>query len=81
MAVSDACIIAKLVDKTVFVVQWDIPPYSHQGGCTAVKKWRHRYCRLCILNQVDLQRYASSLSYSGSGYYYQHARYGDYYTN
>ena len=81
MAVSDARIIATLVDKTVFVVQWDKTPRKVIKAAVQLLKDGNADIAGCVLNQVDLQRYASSLSYGGSGYYYQHSHYGDYYTN
>ncbi len=80
MAVSDARIIGTLVDKTLFVVQWDKTPrkvvkaalYQLVDGGADIAG--------CVLSQVNLQRYGSS-SYGDSGYYYHYGRYGDYYTN
>jgi capsular exopolysaccharide synthesis family protein len=81
MAVSDARIIAKLVDKTLFVVQWDKTPRKVIRTAVDILKGGGADIAGCVLNKVDLQRYASSLSHGGSGYYYQHALYDNYYTN
>ena len=80
MAVSDARIIGNLVEKTIFVVQWDKTPRKVvkaavrqliDGGADIVG---------CVLNQVNLQRYGSYSS-GDSGYYYHYARNNDYYTS
>ena len=80
LAVSDARIIGKLVDKTLLVVQWDKTPRKvvkaaiHQlivGGADIAG---------CALNKVNLKRYGS-FSHGDSGYYYHYGVSGDYYTN
>ena len=78
MAVSDARIIAKLVDKTVFIVQWDKTPRKVIKAAVQILKDDDADIAGCVLNQVDIQRFGS-YGHSGSGYYY--GRYGDYYTN
>ncbi len=80
MAVSDARIIAKLVDKTVFVVQWDKTPRKVIKAALHLLKDGGADIAGCVLQQVNLKRYGS-YGHGDSGYYYHYGRYGDYYTN
>ncbi len=80
VALADARIIGRLVDKTVFVVRWDKTPRKvakaaldqlHRAGVDVAG---------IVLQQVDMKRYGR-VGYGNSGYYYQHGRYGKYYTS
>jgi capsular exopolysaccharide synthesis family protein len=79
MAVADARIIGRVVDKTVFVVRWDKTP--RKVARAAVEQLRRAQVNLAgvVLQQVDLDRYGR-VGYGDSGYYYQYGRYGKYYT-
>jgi capsular exopolysaccharide synthesis family protein len=79
MAVADARIIGRVVDKTVFVVHWDKTP--RKVARAAVEQLRRAQVNLAgvVLQQVDLDRYGR-VGYGDSGYYYHYGRYGKYYT-
>jgi capsular exopolysaccharide synthesis family protein len=79
MAVADARIIGRVVDKTVFVVHWDKTPRKVVRA--AVEQLRRAQVNLAgvVLQQVDLDRYGR-VGYGDSGYYYHYGRYGKYYT-
>jgi capsular exopolysaccharide synthesis family protein len=79
MAVADARIIGRVVDKTVFVVRWDKTPRKVVRA--AVEQLRRAQVNLAgvVLQQVDLDRYGR-VGYGDSGYYYHYGRYGKYYT-
>ncbi|HLW28098.1 MAG TPA: protein tyrosine kinase, partial [Kiloniellales bacterium] len=76
MAVSDAAVLAKIVDATVFVVRWAETPREtvktalHQLGNMDVKVTG------LVMSQVDLKRQAA-YGYGDYGYYY--GRYKEYY--
>jgi succinoglycan biosynthesis transport protein ExoP len=78
MAVADARIIGRVVDKTVFVVRWNKTP--RKVSRAAVEQLRRAGVDLAgvVLQQVDLDRYGR-LGYGDSGYYYHYGRYGKYY--
>jgi len=79
MAVADARIIGRLVDKTVFVVRWNKTP---RKVAKAAMEQLHRAgvdVAGVVLQQVDLDRYGR-LGYGDSGYYYHYGRYGKYYS-
>lgn len=80
MAVSDARIIGKIVDKTLFVVQWDKTPKKVIRA--ALQQLKDGGCEIagCVLQKVNLKRYGT-YGYGDSGYYYHYGRYGHYYTN
>ncbi|MCP4009439.1 MAG: polysaccharide biosynthesis tyrosine autokinase, partial [Proteobacteria bacterium] len=80
MAVSDARIMGRLVDKTVFVVQWDKTPKKVVQ--TAIRQLITHDVDIagCVLQQVNLKRY-SGFSYGDSGYYYHYGKYGQYYSS
>jgi len=80
MAVSDAKILGRLVDKTVFVVRWDKTP---KKVITAALKQLHTHevdIAGCVLQQVNLQR-CGRYGYGESGYYYHYGKYGKYYSS
>jgi capsular exopolysaccharide synthesis family protein len=79
MAVADARIIGRVMDKTIFVVRWDKTP--RKVARAAVEQLRRAEVDLAgvVLQQVDLDRYGR-LGYGDSGYYYHYGRYGKYYS-
>ena len=78
MAVADARIIGRVVDKTIFVVRWDKTP--RKVARAAVEQLRHAEVDLAgvVLQQVDLKRYGR-VGYGDSGWFYHYGRYGKYY--
>ena len=79
MAVADARIIGRVVDKTVFVVRWDKTP--RKVARAAVEQLNRANVDIAgvVLQQVDLDRYGR-MGYGDSGYYYHYGRYGKYYS-
>ena len=80
MAVADARIIGRIVDKTLFVVKWDKTP---RKVAKAAMEQLHRAdvdIAGVVLQQVDLDRYGR-MGYGDSGYYYHYQRYGKYYSD
>jgi capsular exopolysaccharide synthesis family protein len=79
MAVADARIIGRVVDKTLFVVRWDKTP--RKVARAAVEQLRRADVDIAgvVLQQVDLKRYGR-VGYGDSGYYYHYGRYGKYYS-
>jgi len=80
MAVSDARILGRLVDKTVFVVHWDKTPAKVIKAALKQLEASEVDIAGCVLQQVNLKRY-SSYGYGDSGYYYHYGKYGQYYSN
>jgi len=79
MAVADARIIGRVVDKSIFVVRWDKTP--RKVARAALDQLRRAEVSLAgvVLQQVDLKRYGR-IGYGDSGYYYHYGRYGKYYS-
>jgi succinoglycan biosynthesis transport protein ExoP len=79
MAVSDARLLGRLVDKTLFVVHWDKTPKKVVKA--ALQQLNHAQIDVagCVLQKVDLKRYGS-YGYGDSGYYYHYGKYGQYYS-
>ena len=79
MAVADARIIGRVVDKTLFVVRWDKTP--RKVARAAIDQLRRAEVSIAgvVLQQVDLKRYGR-IGYGDSGYYYHYGRYGKYYS-
>jgi succinoglycan biosynthesis transport protein ExoP len=79
MAVADARIIGRVVDKTLFVVRWDKTP--RKVARAAIEQLRLAGTDLAgiVLQQVDLNRYGR-VGYGDSGYYYHYGRYDKYYS-
>lgn len=79
MAVADARIIGRVVDKTIFVVRWDRTP--RKVARAAVEQLHRAEVDIAgvVLQQVDLDRYGR-MGYGDSGYYYHYGRYGKYYS-
>jgi capsular exopolysaccharide synthesis family protein len=80
MAVADARIIGRLVDKTLFVVRWDKTPKKvARAALEQLRRYGTDVAGI-VLQQVDLKRYGR-LSHGDSGYYYHYGRYGKYYSS
>jgi capsular exopolysaccharide synthesis family protein len=79
MAVADARIIGRVVDKTIFVVRWNKTP--RKVAKAAIEQLRRAEVDVAgvVLQQVDLNRYGR-VGYGDSGYYYHYGRYGKYYS-
>ena len=79
MAVADARIIGRVVDKTLFVVRWNKTP--RKVARAAIEQLRRADVDIAgiVLQQVDLNRYGR-VGYGDSGYYYHYGRYGKYYS-
>ena len=79
MAVADARIIGRVMDKTIFVVRWDKTP--RKVAKAAMEQLRRADVDVAgvVLQQVDLERYGR-VGYGDSGYYYHYGRYGKYYS-
>jgi polysaccharide biosynthesis transport protein len=81
MAVSDARALAPLVDKTIFVAQWDKTPKKVIKAGIAQMVTAQPNLAGVVLQQVNLKRYGN-YGYGGdSGYYYHYGKYGKYYSN
>ena len=80
MAVADARIIGRLVDKTLFVVRWDKTPGKvAKAALEQLQRYGTDVAGI-VLQQVDLERYGR-LGHGNSGYYYHYGRYGKYYSS
>lgn len=79
MAVADARIIGRLVDKTLFVLRWDKTP--RKAARAALEQLRQSGTDVAgiVLQQVDLDRYGR-IGQGDSGYYYHYGHYGKYYS-
>jgi Mrp family chromosome partitioning ATPase len=80
MAVADARIIGRLVDKTVFVVRWGKTPGRVANASLEQLKRYGTDVAGIVLQQVDLDRYGR-FGHGNSGYYYHYGRYGKYYSS
>ena len=80
MAVSDAKILGRLVDKTVFVIHWEKTPKKVIKAAIQQLVMHEIDIAGCVLQQVNLKRYGS-YGYGNSGYYYQYGKYGQYYSS
>lgn len=79
MAVADACILGRVVDKTIFVVRWDKTPRKVARAAMAQLHRSGVDIAGVVLQMVDLDRYGR-MGYGDSGYYYHYGRYGKYYS-
>jgi capsular exopolysaccharide synthesis family protein len=79
MAVTDARIIGRMMDKTLFVLRWQKTP--RKVAQAALDQLRRADVDIAgvVLQQVDIDRYGR-MSHGESGYYYQYGRYGKYYS-
>ena len=80
MAVSDAKILGRLVDKTIFVVRWDKTPKKVVQAALKQLQTHDVDIAGCVLQQVNLKR-CGQYGYGDSGYYYHYSKYGAYYTS
>jgi capsular exopolysaccharide synthesis family protein len=78
MAVADARLIGRLVDKTLFVVRWNKTPAKVAKAALQILRTGGTDIAGAVLQNVDLKRYGQ-LGYGDSGYYYHYGRYGQYY--
>ncbi|MCX7093233.1 MAG: polysaccharide biosynthesis tyrosine autokinase [Methylobacter sp.] len=81
MAVPDTRILAGLVDKTIFVLNWDSTPKKVvHGALHLLNKDGHSNIAGVVLQKVNLQQYGR-YGYGDSGYYYHYGRYNQYYNS
>jgi Mrp family chromosome partitioning ATPase len=78
MAVADARLIGRMVDKTLFVVRWNKTPAKVVKAALKILRTGGTDIAGAVLQNVDLKRYGQ-LGYGDSGYYYHYGRYGQYY--
>jgi capsular exopolysaccharide synthesis family protein len=78
MAVADARLIGRMVDKTIFVIRWNKTPVKVVKAALKVLRSGGADIAGAVLQNVDLKRYGQ-LGYGDSGYYYHYGRYGQYY--
>ena len=79
MVVSDARILGRLVDKTIFVIRWEKTPRKVVEATINQLMMADADLAGVVLQQVNLKRYGS-YGYGNSGYYYHYNRYGNYYS-
>jgi capsular exopolysaccharide synthesis family protein len=79
MAVADARILGRVMDKTIFVVRWDKTPRKVARAAIELLRRANVSIAGIVLQQVDLKRYGR-VGYGDSGYYYHYGRYGKYYS-
>ena len=81
MAVPDTRILAGLVDKTIFVLNWDATPKKVvHSALHVLGSDGHANVAGIVLQKVNLQQYGR-YGYGDSGYYYHYGRYNQYYTS
>lgn len=81
MAVPDTRILAGLVDKTIFVLNWDSTPKKVvYSALHLLSKDGHANIAGIVLQKVNLQQYGR-YGYGDSGYYYHYGRYNQYYNS
>lgn len=81
MAVPDTRILTGLVDKTIFVLNWDSTPKKVvHSALHLLSKDGHANIAGIVLQKVNLQQYGR-YGYGDSGYYYHYGRYNQYYTS
>lgn len=78
MAVADARLVGRLVDKTVFVIRWNKTPVKVARAALKILRDGGTDVAGIVLQRVDLKRYGQ-LGHGDSGYYYHYGRYGQYY--
>jgi capsular exopolysaccharide synthesis family protein len=78
MAVADARLIGRIVDKTLFVIRWNKTPAKVVKAALKILRSGGTEIAGVVLQNVDLKRYGQ-LGYGDSGYYYHYGRYGQYY--
>ena len=81
MVVPDTRILTGLVDKTIFVLNWDSTPKKViYSALHLLNKEGHANVAGIVLQKVDLQKYGR-YGYGDSGHYYHNARYSHYYNS
>lgn len=81
MAVSEARILAQLVDKTIFVVEWDKTPRKViSASIQQISDLKNNLIGV-VLQKVNLKKYGRYGYGSDSGYYYHYGRYDKYYSS
>jgi capsular exopolysaccharide synthesis family protein len=81
MAVPDSRVLTGLVDKTIFVLNWDSTPKKVVASALQLlNKNGHSNVAGIVLQKVNLKQYGR-YGYGDSGYYYHYGRYNQYYTN
>lgn len=81
MAVPDSRILQGLVDKTIFVLNWDSTPKKVvRNSLQLLLRDGHANLAGIVLQQVNLKQYGR-YGYGDSGYYYHYGRYNHYYTH
>ncbi len=79
MAVPDARILQNLVDKTIFVLNWDNTPKKViKNALHLLTKDGNSNLAGIVLQKVDFKQYGR-YGYGDSGYYYHYGRYNHYY--
>jgi capsular exopolysaccharide synthesis family protein len=78
MAVADARLIGRFVEKTLFVVRWNKTPVKVSKAALKLLTEGGTDVAGIVLQGVDLKRFGR-LGYGDSGYYYHYGRYGQYY--
>ena len=77
LAVADARLIGRVVDKTLFVIRWNKTPVKVVKAALKILRSGGTEIAGVVLQHVDLKRYGQ-LGYGDSGYYYHYGRYGQY---
>lgn len=81
MAVPDSRILQGLVDKTIYVLNWDSTPKKVvRNGLHLLTKDGNSNLAGIVLQQVNLKQYGR-YGYGDSGYYYHYGRYHHYYSH
>ena len=81
MAVPDTRILAGVVDKTIFVLNWNTTPKKVISSALQIfSKDGNNNIAGIVLQKVNLEQYGK-YGYGDSGYYYSYGRYKDYYTS
>ncbi len=81
MAVPDARILQSLVDKTIFVLNWDNTPKKVvKNALHLLTKDGNSNVAGIVIQKVDFKQYGR-YGYGDSGYYYHYGRYNHYYTS
>jgi Mrp family chromosome partitioning ATPase len=79
MAVPDSRVLQALVDKTMYVVNWDNTPKKViRNGLHLLHKEGHSNVAGIVIQQVNFKQYGR-YGYGDSGYYYHYGRYNNYY--
>ena len=79
MAVPDSRVLQALVDKTIYVVNWDNTPKKViRNGLHLMSKEGRSNVAGIVIQKVNFQQYGR-YGYADSGYYYHYGRYNNYY--